>query len=60
MISWKADPTGEGIRARFEKAVEIRDLSWTPPVKPESEGDGLNDHKRDCGNVRALHLPEIR
>lgn len=42
----KDDQTGESIRARFEKAVEVRDLQWTPPVKPESTvstGEDLND-----------------
>lgn len=35
----KADPTGSTIRDRFNEAVEIRDLQWTPPVKPEQEDD---------------------
>lgn len=41
----KADPTGDSIRDRFDKAVEFRDLPWSPPVKPETDddGDGLND-----------------
>jgi putative DNA primase/helicase len=41
----KADTTGESIRERFEKAVEIRDLQWTPTVKTEvvTDDDGLND-----------------
>ena len=29
------DPTGESIRARFDKAVEIRDLQWTPPASSD-------------------------
>jgi hypothetical protein len=28
----KADPSGETIRARFEKAVRFADLQWAPPV----------------------------
>ncbi len=39
----KADPTGESIRARFEKAVEVRDLSWTSPVKPEPTSNQDDD-----------------
>lgn len=39
----KKDPTGESISSRFSQAVELQDLKWAPPVKPELEDDGLND-----------------
>ena len=32
----QADPTGESIRDRFSKAVEIRDLEWKPQEKGEN------------------------
>ena len=41
----KEDPTGEIIRARFEKAVPIKDLAWRPAVKDKDDtyGNGGDD-----------------
>jgi putative DNA primase/helicase len=63
-----ADPSGESIRARFEKAVELKDLDWTPPVAQPGwyeQGAGDVDNKffenllervvDDCG---AVYEPE--
>jgi len=36
----KADPTGESIRERFEKAVEFSGLQWSPQAAAESGADG--------------------
>lgn len=33
----KDDPTGESIRARFEKTVDLKDLAWRPPERDEGK-----------------------
>ena len=35
----KADPSGESIRARMEKAARLADLGWKPPGGEEKEGE---------------------
>ena len=50
----KADPTGETIRARFEKAVPFKDLTWKPAVPAEKESGSGGDGFYPTDTLRAL------